>query len=255
MNGIADPHSELLKRIRNSRHESNDNHMTPNTKHVWIAIVTVMIMTASACSRSATDGKSESLGPRSDSQWNDPNVDIVTAGSYNYTDYDIYGVYLLPPDKNSLDYAASADGARATPQSETAWSGGPGSRASLAWDLRWKTPKTIKIWWERVVDKRLMDASAKNYDPYTQQQTQPGMAWCEGEITITRPPIKDKNSGLLLHFFPDGRVEGDMDLFVGTIPTKVDIAKRNDQPKLTDRPCLKEISNPFYGRKKPVQWN
>ncbi|WP_236669389.1 DUF3304 domain-containing protein [Burkholderia gladioli] len=229
--------------------------MTPNTKRIGSAMVITIIATASACGRCAPGNQSESLGPRSEIQWNDPNVDIVTAGSYNYTDYDIYGVYLLPPDTNSLDYAASADGARATPRSETAWSGGPGSRASLAWNFRWKTPKRIKVWWERVVDKRLMDASARNYDPYTQRQTQPGMAWCEGEITITRPPIKDKNSGLLLHFFPDGRVEGDMDLFVGTAPEKVDIAKRNDQPRLTDRPCLKEISNPFYGRKKPVQWN
>ncbi len=214
----------------------------------------VLTLAASACSRGATGGQTVSFGTSADSKWDDANIDIITAGSYNYTDYDIYHVYLLPPDAKSLDDAASADGARATPQSDTQWEGGPGGRASLAWDFRWKTPMKMKVWWERVVDAKVY-ASSNNYDPYTHRETEPGIAWCEGEITVTRPPVKDKSGGLLLHFFPDGRVEGDMDFSVDGQPVKVDIAKRNEQPKLTGRSCLKEIPNPFYGRKKPAQWN
>jgi hypothetical protein len=36
---------------------------------------------------------------------------------------------------------------------------------------------------------------------------------------------------------------------------KVTLSKRDEQPKLTGRACLKEIQNPFYGRKKPIDIN
>nr|WP_249183571.1 DUF3304 domain-containing protein [Burkholderia ambifaria] len=226
-----------------------------NMNRCWITLLSVMVFSTAACSKTTGDAEKNSLAPGEVNKWNDPNYDIITVGSFNYTDYDIYGVYLLPPDRNSLDDAASADGARATPRSAKYWSGGGGSRASLAWDFRWKTPKTFKVWWERVVDKRAMEASSANYDPYTHRETQPGMAWCEGEITVTRPPVKDKSGGIVLHFFPDGRVEGDMDFGADGPDPKVALAKRDEQRKLTGRACVKEISNPFYGRKKPAQWN
>lgn len=229
--------------------------MKLNTRYTCLTVLTVLAIAASACSRGSTGGEPVSFGTSSGRKWDDPNIDIITAGSYNYTDYDIYGIYLLPPDGRSLDDAASADGASATPQSYTRWEGGPGGRPSLAWDFRWKTPMKMKVWWERVVDEKQMTASGKNYDPYTHRETQAGMAWCEGEITVTREPVKGESGGLVLHFFPDGRVEGDMDLTVEGQPAKVDIARRNEQPRLTGRACLKEIPNPFYGRKKPVHWN
>jgi hypothetical protein len=229
--------------------------MKLTTRYTCFTILTLLAIATAACSRGSTDGQPLSFGTSSDSKWDDPNIDIITAGSYNYTDYDIYGVYLLPPNGKSLDDAASAEGARATPQSYSHWEGGPGGSPSLAWDFRWKTPMKMKVWWERVVDKNSLHESAGSYDQYTQKETQPGMAWCEGEITITQPPLKDKTSGILMHFFPDGRVEGDMNFVIDRRPVKVDIAKRNELPKLVGRPCLKEIPNPFYGRKKPVQWN
>lgn len=227
--------------------------MMSRTKHRWITLLSVLAFFAAGCSKA--ESGSESLGTGETAKWNDPNYEIIKAGSYNYSDYDIYRVYLLPPNQGNLDDAASVDGARATPRTQNYWSGGKGSRPSLAWDFRWKTPKKFKVWWERVVDKRAMEASSPNYDEYTHRETQPGMAWCEGEITITRPPIKDKDGNVLLHFFPDGRVAGDMDFSLGRAPTKVELSRRDDQPKLTDRACVKEIPNPFYGRKKPAQWN
>lgn len=227
--------------------------MMSNTKHRWVPLLSILVCFVAGCGKASNE--SASLAPDAVDKWNGPNHEVITAGSYNYADYDIYRVYLLAPDKDNLDDAASVDGARATPRTQDYWSGGKGSRASLAWDFRWKTPKKFKVWWERVVDKRAMEASSPNYDEYTHRETQPGMAWCEGEITITRPPIKDTDGNVLLHFFPDGRVDGDMDSSLGRAPTKVGFSRRDDQPKLTGRACLKEIPNPFYGRRKPAQWN
>ncbi len=226
--------------------------MNLKPKHGGIALVIAVLMLNTACSRA--NPEAESFGTGASSKWRDPNYDIITAGSYNYTDYDIFNVTLLPPSSNSLDDAAYADGASATLPTDTDWSGGSGHQPSIAWDMRWKTPKTFKVWWQRIVDPQASKAS-EGYDRYTHREANPGTAWCEGEITVTRPPIKDKFGGLMLHFFPDGRVEGDIDQSVEGPAPKVPFSQRGQLPKLTGRACLKEIPNPYYGRKKPPQWN
>ncbi|MDR2853476.1 MAG: DUF3304 domain-containing protein [Burkholderiaceae bacterium] len=218
-----------------------------------ILLVASMLLLA-ACDPMSKIEK-ESLGPGESAKWSDTdNFDIIGVGSYNYTDYDIYDVYLLPPDKNNLDYAADGIGARATRRDATRWSGGRGGNAGLAWNFRWTTPKKFKVWWWRVVDANVFHAS-HGYDRYTDKNTEPGTAWCEGEITVTHPPIKDKWGGLILHFFPDGHVEGDMDFSTEQPPQKVELSKRDEQPRLMGQACLKEIPNPFYGRKKPIRIN
>ena len=126
----------------------------------------------------------------------------------------------------------------------------------MAWDWRWTTPKKFKVWWFRIVDEKAYATSNSYYDKYVSKSSHPGAAWCEGEITIDRPPEKGASNSIILHFYPDGRVESEMDAYDNldhqrSIP-RVDIAKRNEQPKLTGRACLKEIANPFYGRKEPV---
>ena len=211
----------------------------------------VLISAMPACGRD-----DESLNPfgHNDSKLSDPRYVIIEIGAFNYTDYDIYNVYLLPPDKDSLDYAAHGEGERATRPNAAYWSGGGGESPGMAWNLHWTTPKKFKVWWFRVVDEKAFAAS-NHFDKYANKNTDPGAAWCEGEITVTRPPEKDASNSIVLHFYPDGRVEGDMDTYRPwhrqSVP-KVDIAKRNEQPKLTGRACLKEIANPFYGRKKPI---
>ncbi|MDR2853473.1 MAG: DUF3304 domain-containing protein [Burkholderiaceae bacterium] len=234
------------------------NHSSAIRRIAAMLLVASMLLLA-ACDPMSKIEK-ESLGPGESAKWSDTdNFDIIGVGSYNYTDYDIYGVYLLPPDKNSLDYAAYGIGASATRRDATYWSGGGGGNAGLAWDFRWTTPKKFKVWWERVADKNIFDAYARSdspgYDPYTNKNPGPGIAWCEGEITITRPPIKDRVSDLILHFFPDGHVEGDIIIGEDQQLAKVTLSKRDEQPKLTGHACLKEIQNPFYGRKKPIDIN
>ncbi len=221
-------------------------------KHGGIALTIAVAMLITACSRA--DPEAESFGTGASSKWNDPNYDIITAGAYNYTDYNIFNVWLLPPSSNSLDDAASDDGALPTLPNATAWSGGGGMQPSIAWDMRWKTPKTFKVWWQRIVDPIAYKAST-SYDRYIHRETEPGTAWCEGEITVTRPPNKDKSGGLMLHFFPDGRVEGDIDQSVEGPAPKVPFSQRGRLPKLAGRACLKEVPNPYYGRQKPLQWN
>lgn len=101
--------------------------------------------------------------------------------------------------------------------------------------------RKFKVWWERVVDKRALEASSPDYDEYTHRETRPGMAWCEGEITITRSPVKGKSGGIVLHFFPDGHVEGDMNFQVDGPDPKVALSMRDEQRKLTGRACLKKF--------------
>ncbi|MDR2853474.1 MAG: DUF3304 domain-containing protein [Burkholderiaceae bacterium] len=221
--------------------------------------IAAMLLVASMLLLAACDPMSkiekESLGPGESAKWSDTdNFDIIGVGSYNYTDYDIYGVYLLSPDKNSLDYAAHGIGARATRRDAAEWRGLPGGNAGLAWDFQWTTPKKFKVWWLRVIDMNAYRAS-RGYDPYTNKNSEPGTAWCEGEVTITHPPIKDKWSNIILHFFPNGHVDGDMYFSIESSIPKVELSKRDEQQKLIGRACLKEIQNPFYGRKKPISIN
>jgi hypothetical protein len=220
-----------------------------NTKSIVSLLLSCVLLVG--CKKAAPD---ESLAPGELAKWNDSNVDIISVGAYNYTDYDIYDVFLLPPDKSDLSFAASGHGARAIPRDEDRWALGGASGANLAWDYRWTTPRKFKVWWFRIVDKNAYSASGGNYDKYTMKETRPGAAWCEGEIDVARGPTKGMGSDLILHFYPDGRVEGDVEIVTGPV-ARVDIRKRDELPVLTDRPCLKEVPNPYFGKKKPIQMN
>jgi hypothetical protein len=214
----------------------------------------------------------EGYGPGETEKWQDPNFKIIGVGSYNYTDYDIYGVYLLPPGKQDIDFAATGIGRRATRMGATRWDGGAGGTANLAWDLRWTSPKKFKVWWERVVDMDLYRRSGSYrkdggmhdpYDPYTTKQTRPGLAWCEYELEVKEkfgepfgPPYPQRyRDEMILYFLPDGTVQGHLEFAVDSEIQRVDIAKRDELPKLKDRPCLKEVANPFYGKKRPISIN
>jgi hypothetical protein len=97
-----------------------------------------------------------------------------------------------------------------------------------------------------MVDKELYKSSTGPYDQYTSKATRPGLAWCEGFIILTHPPSRIEEAYIALHFFPDGRVESDING-----EPKVDIAKRHELPTLLNKVCIKQIPNPFYGKKNP----
>ena len=219
-------------------------------RFVILMLSLVLISAMSACGHD-----DESLEPFGyhDSKLSDSRYNIIRIGAFNYTDYDIYAVKLLPPDKDNLDYAADSSGDRAIPPTATDWSWREGGSPGMAWDMRWETPKKFKVWWLRMVDEKAYEAS-QGYDDYANKDTQPGLTWCEGEITVDRPPEKGASNAIMLHFYPDGRVEGEMYVNTGGMQPKprVDIAKRYEQPKLEGRACLKEIANPLYGRKHPI---
>ena len=214
----------------------------------------------------------EGIAPGEVNKWGDPNFRIISVGAFNYTDYDIYGVFVMPAEKNDIDFAAESHGQRATRRDESRWEGGLGSSPALAWDLRWRAPKKFKVWWHRVTDLALYEKSGPfpkgggmfdPYDPYTIKGSRPGMAWCEGEIEIREkfgepfgePYPGRKRDQLVLYFYPDGTVQGHLEFAADSDIKLVDIAKRDQLPNLKARACLKEVDNPFFGKKRPLRIN
>lgn len=213
----------------------------------------------------------EGLAPGEVNKWSDPNFEILAVGAYNYTEYDIYGSYLLPLDKNDLDYSAPTGSGRAMPRNATRWEHS-GSSPALAWDTRWTTPRRFKLWWHRITDLELYEKSGPYpkgggmfdpFDPYTTKQTRPGSAWCEGEVEIREqfgelfgePYPGRRRRQMILYFYPDGTVQGHLEFAADSEIMLVDIAKRDHLIKLKDRACLKEIANPFFGKKRPLRIN
>jgi len=219
------------------------------TRVLLLLLVVVALM--GGCQKAGS--ADETLGPGDLAKWNDPRFEIIGVGMYNYTSYDIFGLLILPPDKNSIEFAAHGFGSRATPRNAVEWVPSGGG-ASLAWDIRWTAPRKFKVWWFRVVDAEAYHKSGGGYDKYTMKHTEPGAAWCEGEIEVTRAPASNKIAGLTVHIYPDGHIEGDVVASSEDLP-RVDIKRRDELPILRDRPCLKEVPNPYFGRKKPIQMN
>jgi hypothetical protein len=220
--------------------------------------------------------KEESFSTGDDSKWNDPNFKIITVGTYNYTDDAIFGVFILPVDKNDIDFAGTTGVGYPVPKNATRWESSGGNSPALAWDVRWKPPQKFKIWWERVFDPALYKKSSQYpkdggmfdpFDPYITKQTRPGSAWCEYEIEVKEkfnelhgvmPYPNMRRDKLMLYFFPDGTIKGHLEFPADAeVPFegRVDIALRDQLPRLKDKVCLKEIPNPFYGKRKPTIMN
>jgi hypothetical protein len=217
---------------------------------IYIFLVAVLIPMLGACGDSSTEMKG--LSPETNKQWSDPNYMIIGVGAYNYTDYDIYNVYVLPKGGNDIRYAALGTGQRAAPKDAMRWDVEGPFGANLVWDLRWSTPRKFKVWWFRVVDASVYSASAGKYDKYASRETHPGAAWCEGEITVTHPPTKSNGGDLIIHFFPDGHIEGDVAEISGNDASRMNIGERGRYLGVQDRACIKEIANPYFGKKKPA---
>jgi hypothetical protein len=215
--------------------------------------------------------KEESFSTGDDSKWNDPNFKIITVGTYNYTDDAIFGVFILPVDKNDIDFAGRTSAGNPVPKNATRWEQN-GSGPALAWDLRWRPPQKFKIWWKRVFDPALYEKSGqypKNggmfdpFDPYITKQTRPGSVWCEYEIEVKEqfgelfgPPFPyRKRNEMVLYFYPDGTVKGHLEFGSDSDIPLEDITKRDQLPRLKDKACHKEIPNPFYGKRKPTTMN
>jgi hypothetical protein len=239
----------------------------------WIFLALMLGLLLGGCKKTAdTTSADDGVGTRNLATWNDPNFNIITVGSYNYTDYDIGAVFLMPTDKNDIKYAGETSGPFATKQGALSWSASSGSGPALAWDLRWKAPHKFKVWWFRVVDEKLYDKSGQYpkdggmydpYDPYITKQTRPGSAWCEGEVEIKEEfiPLRSDTQtmirkDMMLYFYPDGTVKGHLLEYGRTAdetPVEpVDITKRDELPTLKGHACIKEVPNPFYGKKRPI---
>jgi hypothetical protein len=230
-------------------------------KKLWLFSLLVMVSLVGGCKQSNCD---TGVSTCDDSKWRDPNYKIIGIGAYNYTEHDIYSVYILPTDKNDIDFAGQTSVGRGTAKDAKKWSGQGGSGANMAWDLRWNAPYKFKVWWLRMVDPKLANAPNSKYDIYTHRETEPGYAWCEYEIDIKETfgerygvgqypnMVRDE---LLLYFYPDGTVDAHLGIeFNGDVPIveRVAIAQRDQLPVLKDRACRKEVPNPLYGKPKPI---
>ncbi|WP_165973895.1 hypothetical protein [Paucimonas lemoignei] len=171
----------------------------------------------------------------------------------SYLDYMVLHISVLPIDKNELQYSVAAPGVN--PElSMNRW-GGSASGYDFTWDKTWKTPKQFKVWWQRIVDP---DEYAKNKIDarYLIKETERGTAWCEAIITINNP-LPEEPGYFILHFYPDGHV----DAYISELKEleaeqpKVKFEDRMKLSVLREKPCLKEIPNPYYGLPKPVQQN
>jgi hypothetical protein len=228
----------------------------------WIFLALMLGLLLGGCKKTAeTDSADDGVGTGNPATWNDPNFEIITVGAYNYTDYDIYDIYLLPLDKNDIKYAGSRSGVQATQRSEKVWNASS-SGPALAWDLRWKAPHKFKIWWLRSFDKKLEKESDNNYDMYTNPKAQPGSAWCESEVEIKetynelygQPYPERKRNELDLYFYPNGTVQGHLEYGIDSEIKIADITKRDELPTLKGRACIKEVPNPYYGKPRPKRY-
>lgn len=190
----------------------------------------------------------DSLAPGEVAKWNDPNFEIMVAGAYNYTGYDIYDVFILPPEKNDINDAASTSGGKAIQPTDDQWHL-TGMGPNFAWNYRWQVPKKFKIWWFQVIDQQASVASSKSYDKYTSKNTAPGGEWCQAEVEVRDAPKKGKSNDFVLHFFPDGHVEAD----IAPPEPRVAFKDRSTPPKLKGQTCLHAIQNPYFGKQKPVE--
>ena len=229
-------------RVEPEKHRMNRHAFSRMSMALAIALI-------GACSQDRHEDAG--IGAGAVKKWNDPDVEILGIGAYNYTDHDIYDVFILPPDKNDIKFAAATSGGRTVTRTADKWRLDGASSPDLVWDFRWSTPKRFKVWWFRIVDMKTYSASAGHYDQYTTKATWPGAAWCEGEIVVAHAPVRHHDDSMLLHFYPDGHVEGDV-LDIEGDASHVDFNKRLDLPVLKERPCLKEVPNPYFGKKKPV---
>lgn len=203
-----------------------------------------------ACSAQSSD--EETLAPGKNSKWQAANFEVMVAGSYNYTSYDIFDVFILPVDKNNIDYAASLSGGVAARPTDDQWnltSMGP----NFAWDYRWPVPKQFKVWWFQVIDPQANAANGNGYDKYTSTDTAPGGEWCQAQFEVREAPKKGFSNDLVLHFFPDGHVEANIyHSSAATVP-RVVFKDRSTLPRLKGRTCLHVIANPYFGQTKPVE--
>ncbi|RZI83378.1 MAG: DUF3304 domain-containing protein [Rubrivivax sp.] len=221
--------------------------MMINIKFFGLILLLATLLGLGGCTREIDEQDASIAGI---DKISDPYFDVISTASYNYTTYDIYDVFVLPPDKNDLKFAAPGHGNWALRKDQKKWELNGGG-ASLAWDPKWTLPKKFKIWWLRVVDKAIFTSSGPAYDKYTTKEARAGSAWCEGEILVQHGPRRNRKSYLIVHFFPDGHIEGDVD-YSGEVVSRVDVTKRFELPVLRERACLKQIENPYFGKPKPI---
>lgn len=173
--------------------------------------------------------------------------------THSYLDYDFYGAFLLPINSNQLEDALPIPSVQ--PSREPGRWGGSQANGLFTWDTRWRTPKVLKVWYERVMNEKLTP-SGPRYDKYTERRSAPGTVWCEATVTIYASPPDDPGY-LIFHFYPDGHIESEISalLNIAAASPRYTERDRGNLTKLTSQSCTKQIDNPYFGTKRPIPIN
>jgi hypothetical protein len=152
----------------------------------------------------------------------DKNRVILDVQEENYTNYEIAGIRVQPPEKSDARNAGRM----------------------VRWNIEQKPPVNIKIWWQVVFDTKTYYLGDYTYDSEKEKGPRPGSVWCEAIVKIMEPyPVNPRH--LNLYFFPDGHVEAE----VAEQPKS--IASEEGKPTSPRLPagkyCNKTIDNPLYG--------
>jgi len=145
---------------------------------------------------------------------------VLDIAEYNYADYSIGDIQVQRPEKSDIR-------------------GG----GAVIWNKRQKPPTYVKVWWEVVYDKQLLNHGA-GYDSFRDRKAAPGTVWCEAIVKLKEPfPANPRQ--LDVHIFPDGHVEAMV------VENSGPIVSDEERPKLRRLPagkyCEKTIDNPWYG--------
>lgn len=202
-------------------------------------------------------------------------VDTMTI---SYVDYELPEVHLLLLSNDEIAFKYSLRLPAIYHDKNNKWggiefsNGGNTGGSQIAWDRNWPLQKQYKIWWQRVVDADLYSKRGQ-YDQYTSKSAEPGTTWCEAVITLNKPLPKTPGH-FIIHFYPDGHIEGDLSTIIEDPLWKDDpwniskykVLNNAEKPRFTfeertkltslvDKPCIKQIPNPYYGLPKPIQMN
>ena len=217
-----------------------------------IAALLLMCLASVGCQRSKTGDDLMTIDDPEVSAQSD-RFALMSFAVFSYVDYDIYDSYILPAEGNPVGSMIPLPSVQAS-RSPQNW-GGINSGGTFYWDRQWTPPKRFKILWLRVVDASKFGADP-SYDRYTRKETEPGAAWCETTVTIDQGLPAEPNF-FTLHFYPDGHVEGRLTGLRedDALKPRFSFATRSSLPVLAGKACLKEVSNPFFGKKKPTPMN
>jgi hypothetical protein len=177
-----------------------------------------------------------------------------TTTSYNYTPYGLYSIAFKASGRPfNIDEAASGGSVLLRDASLATLDTGDkipftSGNCCIIWDRPLDQPLRVKVVWNVVIDPDYYDnKSSVDYDERTSTESAPGTRWCEAVIDIA--PSKDaaRPDAVVLHFFKDGSVLGQLASAKSDGPLSAREVAAHAASLPEGQFCKQEIRNPLYG--------